>query len=942
MGRIMNKKELRTHSLKMLGRYADILPQDAYARLLQSFPALVEKMQRSGMDVGADSLTSLLARGEDHLKVVAENLQPPEIRASRAVLDALRGDMADEDYQKIAKILPILASKMAAAGEAVDEDILSAHARRGVQYLEVLHGQYQTKKKVIRSYDSITERWKAEQEAKKEEKRAQKEALKAQLDATIDQAVRERDLQTILTTLHQGNPRAIMNPSYALMLCATTGHLEGVRFLIECGANVTEHGSYALRAGASNGHAEIVKLLVEHGADVHAYNEEALRSSAMNGHTEIVKFLVASGADTSQCNWQAVREAAQYAYNDIVEILLSHDADASVLGNILKHAAAAGRFEIVKLLVENGADINADFGNALMGSVREGHIEIVRFLIEQGADIHVLRDKPLMIAVYQGYQEMVRLLVENGVDMHVHNDYAFHESARKGHLEIVKYLLEQGEDFDLDKAFVESAAANQVEIMRLLVQHGVDVKAMNNLAPHLNFHCASEDAVKYLVEMGADISLLYNQISIKMFIENNIGVLDLLIRSGFDLGEYRAFWEKEKETGGRMAISAAGQSEDRWQKEVIAPLESYRIWKKLFPTFKDSAKFGLFRSSPYHFSPEGYDAAKVILAKEGYKDSIGQHYAYHAACLFKTEQRMLDYLERWGRADTQPFHDLIQHISIPQKGKPDMAAWGDAVIKHGPKMARLVKFSDRLAQPIKGGDGGWSYLATRAEVAKYAYEKGKENPTLAQFCMEYAWEESQFNEALGYIKKFKKQYQSQECANDNIKGGTIPDLAIEGKLFGKDGYRFRKLPDGDVRGLLLGEFTGCCQHLAGAGADCAKHGFISPHGGFYVLEDEKSGEIVAQSWAWRGTKGELVLDSLESLSGHMDADKWQALCKQLSKQVASHANTQKISALFIGAGGVTPEMRQAFKDAASLAYPVDYHAYRDSKSLQYEVARFKI
>ena len=53
------------------------------------------------------------------------------------------------------------------------------------------------------------------------------------------------------------------------------------------------------------------------------------------------------------------------------------------------HAAKNGHIEVVRLLLDNGADINANFfgSTALKYSAMNGHVEVVKFLLDKGADV---------------------------------------------------------------------------------------------------------------------------------------------------------------------------------------------------------------------------------------------------------------------------------------------------------------------------------------------------------------------------------------------------------------------------------------------------------------------------------------------------------------------------------------------------------------------------
>ncbi len=103
-----------------------------------------------------------------------------------------------------------------------------------------------------------------------------------------------------------------------------------------------------------------------------------------------------------------------------------------------------------------------------------------------------------------------------------------------------------------------------------------------------------------------------------------------------------------------------------------------------------------------------------------------------------------------------------------------------------------------------------------------------------------------------------EDYQEFFKKHPGKKATMLPGIELR-----EGSYVFRKLDDHDKTGPFLGLATDCCQHLHNAGSSCAKAGWKHPESGFYVVE--KDGDIVAQSWAWRGKDGELCFDSIEGL-----------------------------------------------------------------------------
>ena len=193
----------------------------------------------------------------------------------------------------------------------------------------------------------------------------------------------------------------------------------------------------------------------------------------------------------------------------------------------LMWAAAQGHEAVIRLLLEEGADINANKksgGTTLMEAANKRDEIIVRLLLEKGADVN-LKDTSgrtaLSIAANIGYETTVRLLLEKGADVNLKDTSgrtALSIAAKEGEEIVVRLLLEKGADVNVKDQDGETAlmkaARNKYEkgeqAVQVLLEKGADVKAQDRDGETALMKAAEEGSgtiVQLLLEKGADINV---------------------------------------------------------------------------------------------------------------------------------------------------------------------------------------------------------------------------------------------------------------------------------------------------------------------------------------------------------------------------------------------------------------------------------------------------
>ncbi|PRM96231.1 ankyrin repeat domain-containing protein [Aliarcobacter cryaerophilus] len=381
-------------------------------------------------------------------------------------------------------------------------------------------------------------------------------------------------------------------------------HIELVKVLIKAKANLNEKATYGddkegfsaitpLYDSITQNHLEIAKLLIEAGADVNIARETDLKytpllfiTSQKEPSLDIFNMLIKAGADINakdKNSWTPLHWASGNNHIELVKVLIkakanlnekatySNDEEGFSAITPLYASITQNNWEIAKLLIETGADVNLgiETGNRytpllLISSEEETNIDIFNMLIKAGTDINAI-DKylftPLHCASIRNHIELVKVLIKAGADINAKDEDSWtplHYAVKNNHIEIANLLIEAGADVNIasdtgDKLtpllLISAQIDPSIDIFNMLIKAGSDinVKDKNSWTP---LHWASRnnhiELVKVLIKAKAKlnekatygddkegfsgITPLYDSIT-----KNNWEIAKLLIETGADV-----------------------------------------------------------------------------------------------------------------------------------------------------------------------------------------------------------------------------------------------------------------------------------------------------------------------------------------------------------------------------------------------------------------------
>lgn len=250
-------------------------------------------------------------------------------------------------------------------------------------------------------------------------------------------------------------------------------------------------------------------LLAVHGDYWYRANRD-LGRKALRNPWFLLGYLIARGAAYDIWTAAAVGDA------ECVAALLQENPSLVNMRNSVDrrpvgYAAKYGHAATVRLLLESGADPNAEErdapgGSALWAAAAGGHEDCARMLLEHGADPNATVEAggtPLYIAASNKYDALVKLLYAHGASIQLESACCLGRIDLAGEMiHANPALVNSGGDFG---PLCLAAGYGHADIVGLLIRRGADLNApwyANNYIGYAADY--SLDMVRLLLEAGAD------------------------------------------------------------------------------------------------------------------------------------------------------------------------------------------------------------------------------------------------------------------------------------------------------------------------------------------------------------------------------------------------------------------------------------------------------
>ncbi|CCG56377.1 ankyrin repeat-containing protein [Brachyspira pilosicoli WesB] len=314
-----------------------------------------------------------------------------------------------------------------------------------------------------------------------------------------DIAIGNNNLDVLKLLVKKGDSKETLIPK-----AVQENNIEMVKYLLSIGQDINAQIFYdgfwvdsPLKVAAENGYIEMAKFLIDEGANLNS-SDDYMYYAINSGNYDIAKLLVDN--DVFNLNTNTTRE------------------EAIELSKNQKY------YEIEKLLSSKDSN-NIDGYDELMNAVSKGDMKALEKLIKDDTDLNKQYSKitPLGLAAARNDKEIVKFLVEKGADINLEDGYGYTPliiAMKYRNLNLAKDIIDLKPDLnaicsatgDTPLTYLVREVWFGTDVCYYLIKNGADVNKKNNngdtpLIVFVQNFILSYGMLGVLINMGADYNI---------------------------------------------------------------------------------------------------------------------------------------------------------------------------------------------------------------------------------------------------------------------------------------------------------------------------------------------------------------------------------------------------------------------------------------------------
>lgn len=271
-----------------------------------------------------------------------------------------------------------------------------------------------------------------------------------------------------------------------------------IKECIETGIDININESFAIMDATDIGDTKTMQFLIDNGIDVNGYTyKPALSVACKDNNLPHVQMLLYAGANVNAIDAFGESAILQTTNIDIIKLLVEHGADPFVNNNrLLMTACEKINIPLIDYLVSIGMDLFFDNNKLLFNACHKSDYNIIKYLIDHGADIKN-PDNRAIIEIFnsRGYFRCKKLLLENGADPNFTIDimHSLEFCIINASIDECKLLFDYGADTNMCINIINQnysiipknkksrgSINRDKELIRMFMEHGLDITEFIN------------------------------------------------------------------------------------------------------------------------------------------------------------------------------------------------------------------------------------------------------------------------------------------------------------------------------------------------------------------------------------------------------------------------------------------------------------------------------